>query len=87
MLISGSRFDFVWFRLSCDHGWIRSGSVNVRKTINDNVQPIQIRSCVPEFMQKKQLITSSGSVKWASSRYRKAAVKRHGNATDASLQF
>ena len=25
-----SRFDFVWFRLSCVHGWIRSGSVNVR---------------------------------------------------------
>ena len=24
------RFDFVWFRLSCDHGWIRSGSVDVR---------------------------------------------------------
>ena len=24
------RFDLVWFRLSCDHGWIRSGSVNVR---------------------------------------------------------
>ena len=23
--------DLVWFRLSCDHGWIRSGSVNVRK--------------------------------------------------------
>ena len=22
------RFDFVRFRLSCDHGWIRSGSVN-----------------------------------------------------------
>ena len=20
-----SRFDLVWFRLSCDHGWIRSG--------------------------------------------------------------
>ena len=32
MLISDSRFDLVWFRLSCDHGWIRSGSVNVRKT-------------------------------------------------------
>ena len=30
MLISDSRFDLVWFRLSCDHGWIRSGSVNVR---------------------------------------------------------
>ena len=27
-----SRFDLVWFRLSCDYGWIRSGSVNVRKT-------------------------------------------------------
>ena len=25
-----SRFDLVWFRLSCDHGWIRGGSVNVR---------------------------------------------------------
>ena len=31
MLVSDSRFDLVWFRLSCDHGWIRSGSVNVRK--------------------------------------------------------
>ena len=31
MLISDSRFDLVWFRLSCDHGWVRSGSVNVRK--------------------------------------------------------
>ena len=31
MLISDFRFDLVWFRLSCDHGWIRSGSVNVRK--------------------------------------------------------
>ena len=31
MLISDSRFDLVWFRLSCDHGWIRSGSFNVRK--------------------------------------------------------
>ena len=34
LLISDSRFDLVWFRLSCDHGWIRSGSVNVRKTTN-----------------------------------------------------
>ena len=32
LLISDSRFDLVWFRPSCDHGWIRSGSVNVRKT-------------------------------------------------------
>ena len=29
-LLVHSRFDLVWFRLSCDHGWIRSGSVNVR---------------------------------------------------------
>ena len=36
MLISDSRFDLVWFRLSCDHGWIRSGLVNVRKTTNNN---------------------------------------------------
>ena len=34
MLISDSRFDLVWFRLSCDHGWIRSGSVNVRNNNN-----------------------------------------------------
>ena len=26
------RFHLVWFRLSCEHGWIRSGSVNVRYT-------------------------------------------------------
>ena len=32
LLISDSRFDLVWFRLSCDHGWIRSESVHVRKT-------------------------------------------------------
>ena len=40
LLISDSRFDLVWFRLSCDHGWIRSGSVNVRKTTTttDGVQ-------------------------------------------------
>ena len=30
LLISDSRFDLVWFRLFCDHGWIRSGSVKVR---------------------------------------------------------
>ena len=30
LVISDFRFDLIWFRLSCDHGWIRSGSVNVR---------------------------------------------------------
>ena len=40
MLISDSRFDLVWFRLSCDHGWIRSGSVNVRKQQQQQQQHI-----------------------------------------------
>ena len=43
LLTSDSRFDLVWFRLSCDHdhGWIRSGSVNVRKTTTtDNLSTI-----------------------------------------------
>ena len=39
MLISDSRFDLVWFRLSCDHGWILSGSVNVRKQQQQQQQP------------------------------------------------
>ena len=43
MLISDSRYDLVWFRLSCDHGWIRSGSVNVRK------QQQQQTTCSPEL--------------------------------------
>ena len=43
MLISDSRFDLVWFRLSCDHGWIRSGSVNVRKQ-QQQQQPTVIRT-------------------------------------------
>ena len=39
LLISDSRFDLVWFRLSCcDHGWIRSGSVSLRKTTNNNTK-------------------------------------------------
>ena len=42
MLISDSRFDLVWFRLSCDHGWIRSGSVNVRK--QQQLYKVYIRS-------------------------------------------
>ena len=42
LLTSDSRFDLVWFRLSCDHGWIRSGSINVRKTTtNKNKQQVE----------------------------------------------
>ena len=45
MLISDSRFDLVWFRLSRDHGWIRSGSVNVRKQQQqqDGLREIKVR--------------------------------------------
>ena len=44
LLTSDSRFDLVWFRLSCDNGWIRSGSVNVRKTTINNKQQCCIGS-------------------------------------------
>ena len=35
--------DLVWFRLSCDHGWIRSGSVNVRKQQQQQQQCSMLR--------------------------------------------
>ena len=44
MLISDSRFDLVWFRLSCDHGWIRSGSVNVRKQQQQQLILVQVHT-------------------------------------------
>ena len=37
-----SRFNLVWLCLSCDHAWIRSGSVNVRQTTNNNFKQILI---------------------------------------------
>ena len=41
-----SRFDLIWFRLSCDDGWIRSGSVNVRKTAT-TTRPCPLgRACI-----------------------------------------
>ena len=40
--------DLVWFRLSCDHGWIRSGSVNVRK------QQQQHNTNLPRFSKDPQ---------------------------------
>ena len=43
MLISDSRFDLVWFRLSCDHGWIRSGSINVRKQQQPCLREIKVK--------------------------------------------
>ena len=39
--------DLVWFRLSCDHGWIRSGSVNVRK------QQQQLPCCCSAAMKNR----------------------------------
>ena len=41
--------DLVWFRLSCDHGWIRSGSVNVRK---QQQQQQQLHTAVDEYILK-----------------------------------
>ena len=40
--------DLVWFRLSCDHGWIRSGSVNVRK--QQQQQHIMYYECSSAYM-------------------------------------
>ena len=34
----------VWFRLSCDHGWIRSGSVNCEINSNHNILASSIAS-------------------------------------------
>ena len=48
MLISDSRFDLVWFRLSCDHGWIRSGSVNVRKQQQQQQQQRMYNQAAPK---------------------------------------
>ena len=42
--------DLVWFRLSCDHGWIRSGSVNVRKQ-----QQQQQQSTIKSFSSGKKV--------------------------------
>ena len=44
LLISDFRFDLVWFRLSSDYGWICSGSVNVKKTTNNNNLDYDARS-------------------------------------------
>ena len=55
VLISDSRFDLVWFRLSCDHGWIRSGSVNVRKQ-QQQQQQLQPR---PDLLRSWSGITNS----------------------------
>ena len=37
-----SRFDLVWFRLSRDHGSIRSGPINVRWTTGTTVSSVSI---------------------------------------------
>ena len=54
--------DLVWFRLSCDHGWIRSGSVNVRKQQQQLAQ-ILLSSCLrhgifrPAAAEKQRIIS------------------------------
>ena len=68
MLISDSRFDLVWFRVSCDHGWIRSGSVNVRKQqqqtfLFNKVGPTNLMS----RMNGKKTHTHTHSGHWSAS--------------------
>ena len=48
--------DLVWFRLSCDHGWIRSGSVNVRKQQQQQQHNRAIRPCHPSHSMPLALI-------------------------------
>ena len=62
MLISDSRFDLVWFRLSCDHGWIRSGSVNVRKQQQQQQHNRAIRPCHPSHYMPLALILPKGGL-------------------------
>ena len=57
LLISDFRFDLVWFRLSCDHGWIRSGSVNVRKTTTN---PREVFSTLQYFVSVPRLSGRGG---------------------------
>ena len=59
--------DLVWFRLSCDHGWIRSGSVNVRKQQQQQQQGIiayshRYRHLKPRL---KGLINTLSVLMWA----------------------
>ena len=61
MLISDSRFDLAWFRLSCDHGWIRSGSVNVRKQQQQQLKPkynhtVPLCKKIGETIDKMELV-------------------------------
>ena len=46
--------DLVWFRLSCDHGWIRSGSVNVRKQQQCASLPTRDLTVVVAFFKENQ---------------------------------
>ena len=60
LLTSDSRFDLVWFRLSSDHDWIRSGSVTVRKTNKQTTKQhnCAIRPCDPSHSTPLALILS-----------------------------
>ena len=51
--------DLVWFRLSCDHGWIRSGSVNVRKQ-QQQQQHTSPRNLVPLYVYNTVQRTRTG---------------------------
>ena len=60
--------DLVWFRLSCDHGWIRSGSVNVRKQQQQQQQTKTVRGnilCGPVVRWHISSLTTSSRTKMA----------------------
>ena len=54
--------DLVWFRLSCDHGWIRSGSVNVRKQQQQQQQLCSIKRDWPPCKVVFELATKTLNV-------------------------
>ena len=54
--------DLVWFRLSCDHGWIRSGSVNVRKQQQQQHTKLLLSFDIhpPTWVGETQILFSGG---------------------------
>ena len=58
--------DLVWFRLSCDHGWIRSGSVNVRKQQQQQQHNLGLYSVHNNFSTSDSVITTGGYTVYSS---------------------
>ena len=68
--------DLVWFRLSCDHGWIRSGSVNVRKQQQQQQHAMhQSRSPMPSTVQLTYICSKACSWRHVDFVYRNAVYQ------------